>query len=107
MPPCARTPALTHTRVTVTAGVPGWGCGNGLSPAPQVNVDGEPMHDTRFRFEVLPKRLRLHVPEPKLLEEAGTPASQRGKQAPHAATDKVPHSPGLALWVLRQVMTPE
>lgn len=44
----------------------------------QVNVDGEPMHDTRFRFEVLPKRLKLHVPEPRLLEEASEPAREAG-----------------------------
>ncbi|KAK9807361.1 hypothetical protein WJX73_006241 [Symbiochloris irregularis] len=39
-------------------------CKDGL----QVNVDGEPMHDTRFKFEIEKGRLKLHVPEPKLLE---------------------------------------
>ena len=45
----------------------------------QVNVDGEPMVDTKFSFKVLPKRLRLHVPEPRLLEAASESDSEAGK----------------------------
>jgi diacylglycerol kinase family enzyme len=28
----------------------------------QINLDGEPMMDTRFRFELLPQRLRMKLP---------------------------------------------
>ena len=33
----------------------------------QINRDGEPMRDTSFHFEILPKRLRLHMPRTDLL----------------------------------------
>ena len=35
----------------------------------QINCDGEPMRDTHFSFKVLPHRLRLHMPQPKLLRQ--------------------------------------
>lgn len=35
----------------------------------QINCDGEPMRDTHFSFKVLPQRLRLHMPQPKLLRQ--------------------------------------
>lgn len=44
----------------------------------QVNVDGEPVYDTNFKFEVLPKRLRLHVPEPRLLTSSSQPEREKG-----------------------------
>jgi len=28
----------------------------------QINLDGEPLADARFRFEVLPRRLRMKLP---------------------------------------------
>lgn len=40
-------------------------CADGL----QINCDGEPMRDTHFSFKVLPHRLRLHMPQPKLLRQ--------------------------------------
>lgn len=35
----------------------------------QINCDGEPMRATHFTFKVLPQRLRLHMPQPKLLRQ--------------------------------------
>ena len=35
----------------------------------QINCDGEPMRATHFSFKVLPQRLRLHMPQPKLLRQ--------------------------------------
>ncbi|KAL3163388.1 hypothetical protein ABBQ32_009773 [Trebouxia sp. C0010 RCD-2024] len=40
-------------------------CADGL----QINCDGEPMRATHFTFKVLPQRLRLHMPQPKLLRQ--------------------------------------
>ena len=68
-----------------------------LNPV-QVNVDGEPMHDTRFRFEMLPKRLRLHVPEPSVLQEASEPAREAGE---HPTTTKSLHPKALVCVLAR------
>ena len=35
----------------------------------QINCDGEPMRATHFTFKVLPRRLRLHMPQPTLLRQ--------------------------------------
>ena len=35
----------------------------------QINCDGEPMRASHFSFKVLPQRLRLHMPQPKLLRQ--------------------------------------
>ena len=35
----------------------------------QINCDGEPMRSTHFSFKVLPRRLLLHMPQPKLLRQ--------------------------------------
>lgn len=45
----------------------------------QVNRDGEPMRDTRFRFEILPKRIALHLPSTDLLSEGGEPLQLSAK----------------------------
>ena len=36
----------------------------------QVNCDGEPKNAKRFKFSVLPKRLRVHMPKAQLLRDA-------------------------------------
>ena len=46
----------------------------------QVNLDGEPIADTHFRFEILPGKLRLKLP-PEFALLAKSTAS--GKAVPH------------------------
>ena len=35
----------------------------------QINCDGEPMNEKKYRFGVLPKRLRVHMPMARLLKD--------------------------------------
>ncbi len=51
----------------------------------QINRDGEPMRDTKLEFRILPKRLRVHMPEPSLLRQP----SKRGVAAQAAYKHKV------------------
>lgn len=45
----------------------------------QINLDGEPLTNTRFRFEVLPRRLRMMLPPGcPLLAPPGAPVSRAG-----------------------------
>lgn len=49
----------------------------------QINCDGEPLRDTHFSFKVLPQRLLLHMPQPKLLRQPSSvlnTAQQRYKK---------------------------
>ena len=51
----------------------------------QVNRDGEPMRCDRFHFEMLPKRLRLHVPNSNLLLKGlGDPPRSSNRQRPES-----------------------
>lgn len=58
-------------RTLVTARVP-WLEIHSEKPL-QINLDGEPMADTRFRFEVLPRRLSMKLPPGCPLLSGGTP----------------------------------
>ena len=55
-----------------------------VSPV-QINRDGEPMRDTKLEFRILPKRLKVHMPEPSLLRQP----SKRGMAAQAAYKQKV------------------
>lgn len=52
----------------------------------QVNRDGEPMRASKFQFEILPGRLKLHLPGTKLLSK------HKGKGSPEGKSDSKPHS---------------
>ncbi|KAK9822273.1 hypothetical protein WJX74_002034 [Apatococcus lobatus] len=59
-------------------------CPDGL----QINRDGEPMRDTKLQFRILPKRLKVHMPEPSLLKQP----SKRGMAAQQAYKQKLASS---------------
>lgn len=53
----------------------------------QVNRDGEPMRSTKFQFDILPGRLKLHLPGTSLLSK------NKGKHSPSDhRTDQQPSS---------------
>ena len=56
----------------------------------QINRDGEPMRDTKLEFRILPKRLKVHMPEPSLLKQP----SKRGLAAQQAYKQKLAASSG-------------
>lgn len=67
----------------------------------QINCDGEPMRDTHFSFKVLPHRLRLHMPQPKLLRQPSrvlNPAQQEYREKINSKLVRPERKPKATLW---------
>ena len=74
----------------------------------QINCDGEPLNEKKYSFSVLPKRLLVHMPDPKLLAKT-TKEMKSGHKAFHkkvAHTAKRPFKERPAFWQNPAVSTP-
>lgn len=79
-------------------------CPEGL----QINCDGEPLNAEKFTFKVLPKRLCIHMPDPKLLSTSSKDM-KKGQQAFHkkvAHATKRPFKERPAFWQKPTFATP-
>lgn len=52
----------------------------GFVLAAQINRDGEPMRAKKYKFEILPQRLAVHVPSSDLFSKSNGKASPRAQQ---------------------------
>lgn len=66
----------------------------------QINCDGEPLQAKKFLFKVLPKRLRIHMPETNLLAASSDRLERQQKAFKHkvAHATKRPVRKGQKLW---------
>lgn len=77
----------------------------------QINCDGEPMRDTHFSFKVLPRRLLLHMPQPRLLRQPSrilNMGQQRYLEKINSKLERPSRKPKANMWsnpIVRSILT--